>query len=487
MRLQLSLAVGFLATGLVLAQAPQSAPSQPAGTPQGQETSPSQSPASTAQAPAKPPATNAQCMDCHGKSNPQVIAEWKQSKHSQVNVGCVDCHGADHSSTDDVNNVKIARANVCARCHQTQVDQDRRGKHSRALGAMKTMPNGHWRSAAPARPTGGGEVCTDCHRTGSPHIFQDLPYAHFGGIEGLSLEWGAGACSSCHSRHAFSVQEARQPQACEYCHSGPDADQWGMYSTSQHGILFDLKQRGLLPSDTAVPTCQTCHMPKGDHEVHTAWGYRGIRLPLPQDKQWAADVTEQFKALNILQADGSDGTLKATIKGTDLMRFTEEDWQKDRAKMVDICAQCHSATFAQQELRNGDDMIRDTDHLLAQALQVVSDLYKDGLLAPPAETRLYPWLTRFDSPPSVIEHKLNDMYQLGRGRAFQGTFHSNPNYAVARGRAEMQADLDEIKDLAAQLRRDHPGTGAHPKPQAVPANPKAPPPQKPDAGFGDPQ
>jgi len=414
-----------------------------------------------------PPPTNAECMDCHAKIRPQTIAEWKESKHSQANVGCIDCHGSDHSSPEDVVYVQVARANVCAKCHQKQVDQDRAGKHSRALGAMKTMPNAHWRAGGRGLPVGGGETCSNCHRTGSPHVFRDLPYDRFGGVEGRALEWGAGACSSCHSRHSFSVQEARQPQTCEFCHSGPDADQWGMYSTSRHGILFDLKQRNLLPADAAIPTCQTCHMPNGDHDVLTAWGFRGIRLPLPDDKDWAADITDQLKGLNVMELDGSDGLVKSTMIGTDLLRSTKQDWQRERDRMVKICSQCHSETYVKQELQNGDDNIRSADHLLAQAIRIMADLYKDKLLTTPLKGHDFPWLTRFDAPPTEIEQVMDKMYQIDRMRAFQGAFHGSPNYAVAEGLSKMQKDLDNIKELAAQLRKERPAA-------VTPAKPKTP-------------
>jgi len=40
-------------------------------------------------------------------------------------------------------------------------------------------------------------------------------------------------------------------------------------------------------------------------------------------------------------------------------------------------------------------------------------------------------------------------------RAFQGTFHANPDYALWYGWSEMQRDLAEIKEEAARLRREH--------------------------------
>jgi hypothetical protein len=40
-------------------------------------------------------------------------------------------------------------------------------------------------------------------------------------------------------------------------------------------------------------------------------------------------------------------------------------------------------------------------------------------------------------------------------RAFQGVFHANPDYALWYGYSEMVRDLQEIKEMAEELRR-HP-------------------------------
>jgi hypothetical protein len=47
------------------------------------------------------------------------------------------------------------------------------------------------------------------------------------------------------------------------------------------------------------------------------------------------------------------------------------------------------------------------------------------------------------------------MFLEHRMRAFQGTFHANPDYALWYGWSEMQRDLAEIKDGAAALRKEH--------------------------------
>jgi hydroxylamine dehydrogenase len=64
----------------------------------------------------------------------------------------------------------------------------------------------------------------------------------------------------------------------------------------------------------------------------------------------------------------------------------------------------------------------------------------------------FPDLLTFHDAPTVIEQKLFVMFLEHRMRTFQGTFHSNPDYALWYGWSEMQRDLTEIKKLASELR-----------------------------------
>ncbi len=232
-----------------------------------------------------------QCVDCHSKVTPNIVSDWKLSKHSQVEVNCVTCHGDQHTTAGDVSKVKIPTPDTCASCHQTQVEQFKKGKHSMAWAAMKAMPTIHWQPMAMIE---GEKGCGGCHKIGlkTPAEIADLKQH--------GSEFGAAACDSCHTRHTFSADEARQPQACESCHMGFDHPQWEMYSSSKHGVRHELKDLKVLPANAAAPTCQTCHMQNGNHEVRTAWGFLAVRLPLPEDKQWAGDQATILQALGVL-------------------------------------------------------------------------------------------------------------------------------------------------------------------------------------------
>jgi hypothetical protein len=296
----------------------------------------------------------------------------------------------------------------------------------------------------------GMKGCGGCHKLGlkSEADLADLRKAGSG--------FGRASCDACHTRHSFSVAEARSPQACQTCHMGFDHPQWEMYSSSKHGVRALLKQAGVLPETAAAPTCQTCHMQKGDHEVRTAWGFLAVRLPMPEDKAWAADRAVILQALGVLDPEGKPTARLEVVKAADVARLTQESWQAERDEMTGICRQCHSLNFAKGELAKGDDLIKAADSLMAEAIRIVAGLYKDGILPKPASYAYpFPDLLTFHDAPTEIEQELFVMYLEHRMRAFQGSFHANPDYAIWYGWSELKRSLGRISALAADMRKDH--------------------------------
>jgi hypothetical protein len=385
-----------------------------------------------------------QCIDCHKKVTPNIVSDWQISKHSQNEVNCSVCHGELHKDQDDADKVQIPTPETCADCHDERVEQFKAGKHAAAWAALKAMPTTHWQPMALIE---GMKGCGGCHKIGLK------TEAEIKELKKSGAGFGVASCDACHTRHIFSVQEAKQPQACQTCHMGFDHPQWEMYSASKHGVRYLLKQNRTLPESVAAPTCQTCHMQEGDHEVRTAWGFLAVRLPLPEDKQWAADQVSILQGLGVLDPNGKPTARLDVVKAADVARLTQEDWQKERDKMIKTCNQCHSVNFAKAELEKGDQMIKEADHLMAEAIRIVAGLYKDGILAKP-DNYAYPFpdLLTFHDAPTPIEQTLFVMFLEHRMRTFQGTFHANPDYALWYGWSEMQRDLTEIKTTAEEMR-----------------------------------
>jgi hydroxylamine dehydrogenase len=384
------------------------------------------------------------CVECHKKITPNIVSDWQLSKHNQNKIGCSDCHGDQHKSAQDVAKVKIPTPDTCADCHPDRVKQFKGGKHAAAWAAMKAMPTIHWQ---PMELTEGMKGCGGCHKIGLKSE------AEIKVLRKSGAGFGVASCDACHTRHTFSVQEAKQPQACQTCHMGFDHPQWEMYSGSKHGVRFLLKQIKMLPATVSAPTCQTCHMQGGNHGVLTAWGFLAVRLPMPEDKQWAADRVPILQALGVLDPEGKPTARLDVVKAANVARLTQEDWQRERDNMIKTCNRCHSVNFAKGELVKGDMMIKDADHLMAEAIRIIADLYKDGVLPKPKTySYAFPDLLTFHDAPTVIEQKLFVMFLEHRMRAFQGTFHANPDYALWYGWSEMQRDLTEIKEMATEMR-----------------------------------
>ncbi len=388
-----------------------------------------------------------ECVDCHKKVTPNIVSDWQVSKHSQNDIDCSVCHGDGHTSAEDVAAVEIPTPETCATCHETQVEQFGKGKHALAWAAMKAMPTAHWQPLALME---GMKGCGGCHKIGLKTEEDIMALKEDG------AGFGVASCDACHTRHIFSVEEARQPQACQTCHMGFDHPQWEMYSSSKHGVRYLLKQNGVLPETVAAPTCQTCHMQEGNHAVLTSWGFLAVRLPMPDDEQWASDRATILQGLGVLDPDGNPTARLDVVKAASVARLTEEDWQQERDKMISICNQCHSANFARAELGKGDEMIREADHLMAEAIQTVAGLYQDGLLAKPESySYAFPDLLAFHDAPTRIEQVLFVMFLKHRMRSFQGTFHSSPDYALWYGWSEMVQDLTEIRTMAEEYRSAH--------------------------------
>jgi hypothetical protein len=386
------------------------------------------------------------CIDCHQKITPNIVTDWHISKHSTNGIGCEVCHGNKHTASTDVANVAIPTPETCGECHEKQVGEYKKSKHAAAWAAMKAMPSAH---AQPVAMMEGMKGCGGCHKIGLKTAEEQKELSKDG------AGFGRASCDACHTRHTFSVKEAKQPQACQTCHMGFDHPQWEMYSASKHGVRALLKQTGMLPDSTAAPTCQTCHMQEGDHNVQTAWGFLAVRLPMPADPQWAADRATILQGLGVLDPDGKPTGRLDVVKAANVARLTQEDWQVQRDKMLKACNQCHSMNFAKGELAKGDNMIQEVDKLMAEAIRTVAGLYKDQILPKPkGYAYAFPDLLTFHDAPTVIEQKLFVMFLEHRMRAFQGTFHGNPDYALWYGWSEMRRDLTEIKTLASELRSE---------------------------------
>lgn len=376
------------------------------------------------------------CVQCHEKVTPGIVEQHRRSRHYQSGeVDCASCHGEDHRAMDDAARARIPTPATCAECHVEQVSQYQAGKHSLAWIAMEAMP-GLQHQPTPMKGA-GMKGCSGCHKIGDKDGKQ------------AGLHYGTGACDSCHTRHVFSKKEARDPRACATCHMGFDHPHWEMYTTSKHGVIWQIE------GDTGrAPTCVTCHMQEGNHRVMTAWGFLAVRLP-EDDPEWLADRVEILKALGVLDAQGNPTGRLEVVKAGQVARLTREAFDAERSAMERTCARCHSPSYVQDQLKAGDQMIREADRVFAQAIRTVRALYAEGILKTPDGWTVAPDLLQFYDAKTPIEQDLYKMLMEYRMRAFQGAFHNNPDYSHWYGWAPLVETASRIEAEASRLRAEH--------------------------------
>lgn len=373
------------------------------------------------------------CIACHEKVTPGIVKEFLSGKMGKK-FDCSACHGSEHTSATDVAKAKLPTPETCAMCHAKRVKEYRNGKHALAWSAMKAMPMVTHQPSS----VGIGDLkgCSACHKIGKKDPSELKHY-------------GSGACDSCHTRHSFSVAEARDPRACQTCHMGFDHPQWEMWQSSKHGTVWSIE-----PKSGRAPTCQTCHMPGGKHDVETAWGFMALRLP-EDDKAWLDNRITILKAMGVLDEAGKPTERFDAVQAARVARLTKEGFEKDREEMLKSCSKCHARSFAEANLKAGDEVVKDIDKLFAKSIRTVKALYDDGILKKPQGWKYAPDLLQFYEAKTSAEQELYLILLEYRQRAFQGAFHNNPDYLHWYGWAKMKESAARIEEEAERMRREH--------------------------------
>ncbi|NGZ07391.1 MAG: hydroxylamine oxidoreductase [Magnetococcales bacterium] len=203
------------------------------------------------------------CLECHLVVTPGIVKEWRSSRHAQAEqpVLCPACHGADHAQ------LSLPGVKICGGCHPerlAQMEEEKQyGFPSHALAMERAVDSRHFADKPKAEVT----ACLQCHSVASK-------------------------CDSCHTRHRFDAAEARRPEACITCHSGPPHPDDEAYLAGAHGQRYRQEgknwdwSRPLRQGNYAVPTCAYCHMKDGNHQVadKAVWKF-GIREINPESAE----------------------------------------------------------------------------------------------------------------------------------------------------------------------------------------------------------
>jgi hypothetical protein len=388
------------------------------------------------------------CVDCHkiSKVLEGVIKDWEGSKHAEKGVTCRDCHEAKLDDPDALSHNGFTISPVvspedCAKCHRKEADEFKQSLHS--LGAkyyeylfskeklpyLESQLEGGYIVREGANITHAATLrgCQACHGTNmTGKNTKDFTVWPNNGIGRINPDGSRGSCAACHTRHSFSIAEARKPETCGQCHMGPDHPQIEIYLESKHGNIYSAegdtwnwdKQDWKAGVDYRAPTCASCHMSaaKGVPATHDV----SARLSWELEPAISKHTDNTANALKVSISDGSS-------------------WQEKRDRMKKVCKQCHSTTWVDNYYKQADISVELYNKQYTSAKKVVDKLYDDGLLTKKS----------FDEP---IEFKIYEMWHHEGRRARMGAFMMGPDYVQWHGFYELLKDRVEIDHMAEELR-----------------------------------
>ena len=310
-----------------------------------------------------------QCVACHKKNNPGITQQWGASKHYRANVGCYECHAADEGDVDaymhDGKKVKkfisiIVSPKDCSNCHEKEVKQNSESHHVKAGRILGSLDNllaevveGNGDFVTEGFPDGNSAAavngCWQCHGS-QVKVLEDgqLDPATWPntGIGRINPDGSEGSCTACHSRHLFSVAQAREPDTCGKCHLGPDHPQKEIYEESKHGIAFkaanhagkmNLDNPKWIPGEDYYtgPTCATCHM----SATRKQGVNHNVGLRISWNNRPPISVRPEV-------TDKKMGSPTASI-----------GWEERRDNMKDVCSACHTENYIDNFYTQYDGMI----------------------------------------------------------------------------------------------------------------------------------
>jgi len=377
-----------------------------------------------------------ECIDCHAEKSKGIVADWASSRHAHANISCLDCHIAgpadpdiskEHLQYDNTPVSVIVSPKDCSECHPAEAAQYAKSKHANTLELIWKIDPwlNHGMNSDIERQTG----CFYCH--GSIVKVEDGKFDTGTwpnvGVGRINPDGSRGSCSSCHTRHKFSLSEARKPEACGQCHLGPDHPQVEIYDESKHGAIYhaegDSWNWNAAPGkwapgvDYRTPTCSVCHMSAVNGVAATH------------------DVTERL---------AWETQAPLTVRPSEFKPWpAKTDWKKERRKMETICLACHSQAWTTGHFTRFDAAVANyNDNYFKPMKKLIDELYEKKLL----------------NKSKNLDEKLEiDMYELwhheGR-RARFGAAMMAPDYAWWHGFYELKKRCMAIEEQVEELLRN---------------------------------
>lgn len=279
------------------------------------------------------------CMTCHKEKSPGLYQQWFTSAHGLNKVTCIECHHARKGEPDAYMHEGALIATLvtpkdCAACHEKEAKQVEASYHATA-GEILESQDAYLAHAAGGHPVAvaGCESCHGIKVRIDPDATNKLSRESWpnSGIGRLNPDGSKGACTACHTRHSFSVAQARKPESCGKCHLGPDHPQKEIFEASKHGNAYFTHQDEMnIKADRwavgidyfAAPTCATCH----------------------QSRTATQEVTHDVGAR-------ISWTLRPPVSKR------KDDWTLKRENMQEVCLNCHGTDFVKGHYYQFDGVV----------------------------------------------------------------------------------------------------------------------------------
>ncbi|MBN1992214.1 MAG: nitrate reductase [Anaerolineae bacterium] len=368
------------------------------------------------------------CVVCHQRTTPGIVEQYGHSTMAAAEVACRDCHEvkSDYPGAkehEDTYVLQLPTPAMCQKCHATEVAQFNQSRHSLpaymamvgADGLAEKYPDqfDHLMAIYEAIPEGGYQpetmrnalyrlegpdvtrfACEGCHNVGKPN-----------------LDGSVGQCQKCHLRHEFSLEQARKPETCNYCHIGPDHPQWEIYHESPHGIAYatgghnwhwEAEAGTLTVQDFPAATCAVCHI--------SGFGGAGTTHDVGDRLTWYlfAPISQR-----------------------------RPGWSDNRARMQTVCQECHNREFIDDFYTDADKLTEAINAWVVESDQIMAPLKEKGLVTPEP----------FDEPIDFTYFNL--WHHWGRTAKF-GAWMQGPDYVQWHGAYEILHELAELREMVAE-------------------------------------